>query len=175
MKGRMIMKQMNKLSRRELEVIHLLLQGRSNKLIALALGISNRTVEFHLKNVYAKFQVSSRMELVLKLGNTTGDAISEKLGSSTVARSRGKIENGDRHQSKTDRAASHKIAVYLIGRELTMKKNIQKFHITNALLWAAAIIAAALLEAPITITAALLPSLAGCSVFSAEYLLNRAE
>ena len=69
------MKQMNKLSRRELEVLHLLLQGKSNKLIALALDISDRTVEFHLKNVYAKFQVSSRMELVLKLGNTPGDAI----------------------------------------------------------------------------------------------------
>ena len=167
---------MNKLSRRELEVIHLLLQGKSNKLIALALGISDRTVEFHLKNVYAKFQVSSRMELVLKLGNTTGDAaISEKLGHSTVAHSRGKIENRDRRQSKTDWAASHKIAVYLIGKELTMKKNIQKFHITNAILWAVAIIAAALMGAPITLTTALLPSLAGCSLFVAEYLLNRAE
>ena len=65
--------------------------------------------------------------------------------------------------------------MYLIGRELTMKKNIQKFHITNAILWAAAIIVAALLEAPIIITTTLLPALAGCSVFFAEYLLNRAE
>jgi len=170
------MKQINSLSRRELEVVHLLLQGKSNKLIALALGISDRTVEFHLKNVYAKFQVSSRMELVLKLGNTLGDdAISEKLGHSTVARPRGKSENKDRRQSKTDWAASHKIAVYLIGKELTMKKNIQKFHITNAILWAAAIIATALLGAPLIITTALLPALAGCSVYFAEYLLNRAE
>src|SRR5690349_23644233 len=114
------MKPMTKLSRRELEVINLLLQGKSNKLIALALGISDRTVEFHLKNVYAKFQVSSRMELVLKLGNTTGDAISEKLGHSTVARSRGMIENRDRRRSKTDWAASYRIAVYLIGKELIM-------------------------------------------------------
>jgi DNA-binding CsgD family transcriptional regulator len=168
------MKQVNKLSRRELEVIHLLLQGKSNKLIALALGISDRTVEFHLKNVYAKFQVSSRMELVLKLGNTTGDTISEKLGHSTVARSQGKSKNRDRRQLKTDWAASLKIAVYLIGKELTMKKNIQKFHITNAILWAAGIIVAALLDAPIIITSALLPALAGCSVFMAEYWLNRA-
>lgn len=169
------MKQVNKLSRRELEVIRLLLQGKSNKLIAFALGISDRTVEFHLKNVYAKFQVSTRMELVLKLGNTTGEAISEKLGHSTVARSRRKIENRDRRQSKMDWAASHKIAVYLIGKELTMKKNIQKFHIANAILWAAAIIATALMGAHITITTALLPALAGGSVFIAEYLLNRAE
>jgi DNA-binding CsgD family transcriptional regulator len=170
------MKQINKLSRRELEVVHLLLQGKSNKLIAFALGISDRTVEFHLKNVYEKYQVSSRMELVLKLGNTTGDdAISEKLGHSTVARSRGKIENRDRRQSKTDWAASHKIAVYLIGKELIMKKNIQKSHIANALLWAATIIAAAIIDAPIILTTALLPSMAGCSLFIAEYLLNRAE
>ena len=171
----MIVKQMHKLSRRELEVIHLLLQGKSNKLIAFALGISDRTVEFHLKNVYAKFQVSSRMELVLKLGNTTGDEISEKLGHSTVARSRGKIENRDRRRSKTDWAASYKIAVYLIGKELNMKKNVQKFHITNALLWAAGIIVAALLGAPIIVTTALLPAVAGCSLLSAEYLLNQAE
>jgi DNA-binding CsgD family transcriptional regulator len=170
------MKQSNKLSRRELEVTHLLLQGKSNKLIALALGISDRTVEFHLKNVYAKYQVNSRMELVLKLGNTPGEeAISENLGHSTVARSREEIENRDRHQSETDWAASHKIAVYLIGKELTMKKNIYKFHITNAILWAAAIIVAALLGSPITVTTALLPALAGCSLFIAEYLLNRAE
>src|SRR5215510_6582445 len=100
------MKQINKLSRRELEVVNLLLQGKSNKLIALALGISDRTVEFHLKNVYAKFQVNSRMELVLNLGNTTGVAeISEELGPSPVAHSRGKTENTDRRQSKSDWAA----------------------------------------------------------------------
>jgi len=165
-----------KLSRRELEVTHLLLQGKSNKLIALALGISDRTVEFHLKNIYAKYQVSSRMELVLKLGNTTGEEeISKKLGHSTVALSRGKTENMDRRQSKTDWTASQKIAVYLIGKELTMKKNIQKFHITNAILWATATITAALLGAPIIVTTALLPALAGCSLFIAEHLLNRVE
>lgn len=35
----MIMKPMKNLSRREVEVIHLLLQGKSNKLIALVRGI----------------------------------------------------------------------------------------------------------------------------------------
>jgi DNA-binding CsgD family transcriptional regulator len=170
------MTQIKQLSRRELEVVNLLLLGKSNKLIALALGISDRTVEFHLKNVYAKFQVSSRMELVLKLGNTTGEAaISEELGGSPVARSRRKTENTDRHQSKADWTASLRIAVYLIGKELNMKKNIQKFHIANALLWAAAVIAAALVEAPYTFTIVLLPSLSGLSLFIAERLLNTTE
>jgi DNA-binding CsgD family transcriptional regulator len=170
------MPQLHKLSRRELEVVNLLLQGKSNKLIAFALGISDRTVEFHLKNVYTKFQVSSRMELVLKLGNTTGEQpINEKLGRFPVARSRGKTENTDRRHSKADWTASLKIAVYLIGKELTMKKNIQKFHIANAILWAVAIIAAALVEAPYTFTIALLPALAGFSVLIAERLLNTTQ
>jgi len=49
------MTQNNRLSNREWEVVELLLQGKSNKLIAGALGISVRTVEFHLKNIYTKF------------------------------------------------------------------------------------------------------------------------
>ena len=78
------MAQVNPLSAREREVVKLLLQGKSNKMIALSLGISDRTVEFHLKNVYAKFQVSSRIELILKLGNATGNAKTGRLGYSTV-------------------------------------------------------------------------------------------
>jgi DNA-binding NarL/FixJ family response regulator len=62
------MKKSNSLSRREGEVVALLLEGMSNKQIALALGISERTVEFHLKNTYGKLQVASRVELILELG-----------------------------------------------------------------------------------------------------------
>ena len=42
------MAQSNQLSDREQEVVKLLLEGKSNKLIASALGISDRTVEFQL-------------------------------------------------------------------------------------------------------------------------------
>ncbi|HRQ36317.1 MAG TPA: DUF805 domain-containing protein [Chloroflexota bacterium] len=65
------MTQMDVLSGREREVVDLLLEGKSNKAMAAALSISERTVEFHLKNIYDKFQVRSRVELVLKLGNST--------------------------------------------------------------------------------------------------------
>ncbi|PKN94783.1 MAG: hypothetical protein CVU44_02960 [Chloroflexi bacterium HGW-Chloroflexi-6] len=41
-------------SEREKDVAKLLLQGKANKKIALELGISGRTVEFHLSNIYAK-------------------------------------------------------------------------------------------------------------------------
>ncbi len=61
----------NELSKREQEVVKLLLAGKSNKQIAAALSISVRTVEFHLKNIYDKHKVGSRVELILKLGEST--------------------------------------------------------------------------------------------------------
>src|SRR5919108_1355417 len=71
------------LSKREIDVIELLLQGKSNKQIAFALGIAETTVEFHLRNVYSKLQVSSRAEAILKLGKSTG-LITENLRETLV-------------------------------------------------------------------------------------------
>lgn len=76
-------KQSSPLSKREKEVVELLLQGKSNKQIAFALGIAGSTVEFHLKNVYKKLGVSSRAEAILKLGKSTG-LITENLRKSVV-------------------------------------------------------------------------------------------
>ena len=59
-------------SKRQQQVIELLLQGKSNKQIASKLGISESTVEFHLRNIYGKLQVNSRTEAILKLGQSTG-------------------------------------------------------------------------------------------------------
>jgi DNA-binding CsgD family transcriptional regulator len=52
-------------SERERSVIDLLLQGKSNKQIAYSLRVSNRTIEFHLSNIYSKLGVSSRSEAIL--------------------------------------------------------------------------------------------------------------
>lgn len=57
-------------SAREKEVIALLVEGKSNKQIALELGIAQRTVEFHLSKIYAKLGVTSRTEAALKLAET---------------------------------------------------------------------------------------------------------
>ena len=120
------MAQPNQLSNREAEVVKLLLEGKSNKLIASALGISDRTVEFHLKNIYAKYQVSSRMELVLKLGQSTGAGkgeAAEDLGRSTVAGNGEITENGDRSNSR-NWITSLRETVSLIGKELKMESSV---------------------------------------------------
>jgi len=119
------MAQSNPLSNREWEVVKLLLEGKSNKLIASSLHISERTVEFHLKNIYDKLQVSSRMELVLKLGNSTDRLESEKLGESTVADKGEVAENRDllnlRNWNSRNWATSLREAISRIGKELKME------------------------------------------------------
>ncbi len=65
------MDQKEELTKREREVLGHLLEGKSNKMIASALFITSSTVEFHLKNIFSKFQVGSRSELILKLGKST--------------------------------------------------------------------------------------------------------
>ncbi|MCU0487049.1 MAG: LuxR C-terminal-related transcriptional regulator [Anaerolineales bacterium] len=52
------------LSERELEVLHLLAQGCSDKDIAQSLVIARETVHKHLKNIYGKLDVHSRTEAV---------------------------------------------------------------------------------------------------------------
>ncbi|MFT6989543.1 MAG: LuxR family maltose regulon positive regulatory protein [Paraglaciecola sp.] len=50
------------LSHREQQLIPLLIQGLSNKQMSVTLGISDNTVKFHLKNLFAKINVHNRNE-----------------------------------------------------------------------------------------------------------------
>lgn len=50
------------LTKRELEVLKLLVKGKTNQEIAITLGISEKTVEKHLAGIFTKLQVSSRVE-----------------------------------------------------------------------------------------------------------------
>ena len=52
------------LTERELELLDLLAEGISNKLIAHRLGISEHTVKTHVASIFAKLGVSSRTEAV---------------------------------------------------------------------------------------------------------------
>ncbi|MCU0285531.1 MAG: LuxR C-terminal-related transcriptional regulator, partial [Acidobacteria bacterium] len=52
------------ISSREREIIHLILKGKTNKDIEDVLYISVRTVKNHIYNIYQKFGVNSRLELI---------------------------------------------------------------------------------------------------------------
>ena len=54
------------LTKREIEVLRLLCQGKSYKVIADSLYVSPNTIRFHLKNIYKKLQVNSKYEAVIK-------------------------------------------------------------------------------------------------------------
>jgi len=53
------------LTARELDVLRLAARGHTNRAIGRALGISNRTVQGHLANIFGKLGVANRTEAVL--------------------------------------------------------------------------------------------------------------
>ncbi|MBO1923304.1 MULTISPECIES: response regulator transcription factor [Thiomicrorhabdus] len=57
------------LTEREIETTELVLQSKSNREIAEQLGITERTVKAHLRNVFEKLEVTDRLSLVLKIKN----------------------------------------------------------------------------------------------------------
>lgn len=50
---------------RERDVIRLLLGGHSNDEIACRLGVSRKTVEFHLTNLYRRYELPGRVSLAV--------------------------------------------------------------------------------------------------------------
>ncbi len=60
-----------RLTARESDVLEQLAQGRANKEIAQALGISTRTVEVHITSLLSKSGCSSRSELLARLWNAS--------------------------------------------------------------------------------------------------------
>ena len=90
------MGQQTQFSERERQVIEILIQGKSNKQIALALGVSVRAIEFHLSNIYAKLGVSSRTEAALKLTETSfRESTGADLRESTVVEMEILTENSE--------------------------------------------------------------------------------
>ena len=54
------------LTPRELDVLHAIMDGLTNKLIARQLDISLHTVKFHVESVFRKLGVRTRAEAVAK-------------------------------------------------------------------------------------------------------------
>ncbi len=66
-------KSLNPLTVREQEVLQQILSGQSNREIAAALFISESTVKTHVRNIFSKYDVGSRAELISTLlKNQTG-------------------------------------------------------------------------------------------------------
>ncbi|MDD4296382.1 MAG: LuxR family transcriptional regulator [Ruminiclostridium sp.] len=57
-------KTLDPLTAREQEVLQLMLSGKSNRKIAEALSISENTVKTHARNIFSKYDVASRAELI---------------------------------------------------------------------------------------------------------------
>lgn len=54
------------LSERELQILRLIAQGQANKQIARSLDISAETVKWHLKNLFSKLHVTSRIQAITR-------------------------------------------------------------------------------------------------------------
>lgn len=59
------------LTNREKQVLSLVAQGLPNKVCALELGMSQRTVEAHRARIFKKLQVRNATELVYRLSQTS--------------------------------------------------------------------------------------------------------
>ena len=62
-KKRAILLIWRELSQREIDIAGLILSGKSNKEVALALNIELSTVKTHVNNIYAKLKISNRKDL----------------------------------------------------------------------------------------------------------------
>ncbi|MEN9680221.1 MAG: DNA-binding response regulator [Pseudomonadota bacterium] len=65
--SRVLEEQMNQLTRREREILELLVSGESTRGIAERLFISERTVEKHRENLLGKMEAHSMMELIRRI------------------------------------------------------------------------------------------------------------
>lgn len=143
------------LSPRERQVVDLLLQGKSNKQIAFALGVSERTIEFHLKNVYIKLNVTSRVELILKLRQTTVSN-SVDLVESTVDFEHIEIDNGNQPARIRVAQSLQKIKI-VIQKEIAMNlkmiwEDSGKFFRSHPLMFWMVLLLAGVLHARYVIT-----------------------
>jgi DNA-binding CsgD family transcriptional regulator len=108
---------------REQEVADYLLQGKTNKQIAHALGVSTRTVEYHISHIYEKLGVSSRAEAIVRLSEARlRESASESLRESdsdlrepTVVETRYPDENDGKSNVFLRRITMNKALLVILG------------------------------------------------------------
>jgi DNA-binding CsgD family transcriptional regulator len=60
------------LSERQIEIMRGVAGGASNAEVGMSLGISRRTVEKHLQNIYAQLDVTSRTQAIARVRASAG-------------------------------------------------------------------------------------------------------
>ncbi len=58
--------QLEPLTKRERQVYKLVVEGLSNKEIANLFSVAEKTIKFHLSNIFAKLECSSRAKLIVR-------------------------------------------------------------------------------------------------------------
>ncbi len=110
-------------SEREKDVMDLLLQGMSNKQIAHSLGVSTRTVEFHLSNIYLKLGVKSRSEAILIFTQNNFRPGQQMEGAglreTTVAGQPDAVDNGEKSNLPRRSAMQKKFFIFIAASLLT--------------------------------------------------------
>ena len=76
------------LSKREIEVVMLVLQGLTNREVAHNLCVAEKTVKFHLTNVYKKLKISRRSQIFWTLPLADFININEKPSAAVSKESR---------------------------------------------------------------------------------------
>lgn len=77
---------LSSLTPREREIVAFVAAGRPNKVIAIDLGISLRTVEAHRSRIFAKLHVRNAMQLACRLCEHGRSGASPVLGASGTGR-----------------------------------------------------------------------------------------
>lgn len=107
------------LSARELQVASLLQEGKSNKEIALQLGIAIRTVEFHITHILEKLGVSSRAEAIVRLSETNlrvpASDSEDNLRESAVENETDLVQNEDKSSSNRRPSMKKWLLAVIIG------------------------------------------------------------
>lgn len=67
------------LSLSEQRVANMIAEGKSNAEIGEALGVTEKTVKFHLTNIYAKENVRTRAQLIVKRLSASDTPSSEEI------------------------------------------------------------------------------------------------
>lgn len=62
-----------KLTRSEESIVRAVIEGESNREIAWRHNVTEKTVKFHLTNIYAKLEVQTRAQLIVKFLKTASD------------------------------------------------------------------------------------------------------